>query len=300
MLNYLRVFIKVVETGNFSKAAAVLNVAPSSVARNINALERELSFDLFERSTRHLRLTTKGEVFFDGALKIIKDADNLKAELSDNTIDLEGRLKISAFESFGRIHICPLISEFLTQHPKVRIEIELNNKIVDLYTDDIDVAIRVGIPKDSGLKARKLASNHTQICASPSYIEKYGLPTKPEQLQEHNCLTLQNGRQRTYWFFRQKHQNIKIQVDGNLVSKGGTPILSACKEGLGVIQISNWMVSDLIQTGDLVTILGDWESNLSEDTSGDIYAVYKSRSYQNPLVRAFIDFIVDKIGNTAS
>lgn len=292
MLNYLRVFIKVVEKGSFSKAADVLHMAPSSVARNIDSLEKELNTCLFERSTRQLKLTDKGLTLFDGAQKIITDADHLKSALSNNKFEVEGRLRISAFESFGRLYICPLIPDFLNQYPKVDIEIELENKVVDLFSEDIDVAIRVGEPQDSQLKARKLLSNHTLICASPGYLKKYGEPTTPDDLQKHNCLLLSSQRQRTYWHFKKGNKNSKVPVNGNLKSKGGTPLFTACHQGLGIIQISNWMVAESINSGNLVALLTDWESNLNESTSGDVYAVYKPRTYPNPLVRVFIDYLV--------
>ena len=105
---------------------------------------------------------------------------------------------------------------------------------------------------------------------------------------------LNQGRQRTYWHFKKGRQHKKILVNGNLKSKGGTPLLSACLQGLGIVQLSNWMICDFVKSGQLVVLLEDWKSSLSENTSGDIYALYKTSVYPNPLIRLFIDYLMEK------
>lgn len=297
MLNLIRVFIKVVELGSFSKAATVLSMAPSSVARNIDSLEEELSVTLFKRSTRQLLLTEDGQQFYEGAGKVLADADNLIASMHQINLEPEGILKISAFESFGRQCISPLLPEFLQRFPKVKIEIELDNQLVDLNSENVDLGIRIGRPSDSCLRARMLLTNHTLLCASPDYLAKNGPPKVPADLSNHNCLLLDNDRQRTYWHFHKKNQHLKVPVQGNLSSKGGTPLLDAAVGGAGIVLMSSWMMVDLIREGKLVVCLPEWQPSLHEGSSGEIFAVYHGSKYPRPVLRAFIDFLVDKIQN---
>jgi len=294
MLASTRIFLKVVELGSFSKAAKVLNMAPSSVTRNIDNLESELKATLFTRSTRQLLLTDKGHIFLDAALKLVADSDALLSLMSNNNEEPQGDLRISVFESFGRLKVCPIIPEFLKKYPKINIEIELENKMVDLSGENIDLAIRVGVPPDSGLKSRVLTPNHTLVCASPDYLSKHKIIKHPDDLSSHNCLLLNHERQRTYWHFKNSRGNIKVLVQGNLKSKGGTPLLEAALAGLGVIQLSNWVVSDYVSNGTLIVCLKEWEPSFNKSSSGNVYAVYKQNTYANPIIRLFIDYLIEK------
>ncbi|MCG9730611.1 LysR family transcriptional regulator [Shewanella sp. Isolate13] len=292
MLNAMRIFIKVVELGSFSKAANVLNMAPSSVARNIDALEQDFNALLLKRSTRQLLLTEAGEQFLEGARKLVDDEERLKISLSEQDKQPEGTLRISVFEGFGRVKICPILPRFLTQYPKVKIEIDLDNRLVDLHSENVDIAIRIGKPADSSLHGRMLMANQTSLCASANYLKQFGTPKKPEDLQRHNCLLLDRDRQRTHWHFRKGKQYKKVPVSGNLTSRGGTPILEAAIHHGGIVQLSSWMMDDLIQKGNLVRCLPEWTPSLSEHSSGDIYALYRGGKHMRPAVRAFIDYLV--------
>jgi DNA-binding transcriptional LysR family regulator len=295
MLSAMRIFIKVVEFGSFSKAADVLNMAPSSVARNIDNLERDFNATLLKRSTRQLLLTEAGEQFLAGARKLVSDETALKASLSGQDNQPEGVLRISVFEGFGRVKVCPLLSDFLTKYPKVKIEIDLDNQLVDLHSENVDIAIRIGNPVDSSLHARMLMANQTTLCASPAYLAQFGIPTTPDDLQQHNCLLLDRDRQRTYWHFRKGKQYKKIPVRGNLSSRGGTPILEAAIHNGGIVQLSSWMMDNLVAKGTLVRCLPDWQPSLSEHSSGDIYALYSGGKHMRPVIRAFIDFLVQAL-----
>jgi DNA-binding transcriptional LysR family regulator len=297
MLKTVRIFLKVVELGSFSKAAKVLNMAPSSVTRAIDNLEHELKSELFKRSTRQLLLTDKGYIFLEGASNLVSNCDSILMSMTNSHKEPEGKLRISVFESFGRLSVCPIIPEFLKKYPKIAIEIELENKVVDLAGENIDLAIRIGTPKDSSLKFRNIIPNHTFVCASPDYLSRNDNIEKPEDLSLHNCLLLNQERQRTYWHFKKNRRNTKVLVNGNLRSKGGTPLLEAALCGLGVVQLSNWIVSDYVKNGQLVVCLRDWEPLLNEQSSGSVYAVYKQGIYKNPNIRLFLDYLVEKTHN---
>ena len=302
MLGLIRIFLKVADLGSFSKTGQVLHLAPSSITRSINKLEAELDVRLFKRSTRALVLTEEGHQFYQRAGHLLDEADGLVSSMQGSRSEPEGRLRISAFEGFGRAFISPLLPEFLSRYPKVTIELELDNQIVDLNSENVDLGIRIGLPSDSNLNARLLLANKTILCASPSYLKKYGIPTIPEDLSEHNCLTLNRDRQRTYWHFRNTNSHKqseyeKIVVDGNITSKGGTQLVEAAVNHGGIVLISSWMVKDLIKEGKLVSCLPDWQGSLFEESSGVIYAVYQGNKYLTPSLRVFIDFMVEKLAH---
>ncbi|MCG7586313.1 LysR family transcriptional regulator [Photobacterium sp. OFAV2-7] len=294
MLDLVRVFIQVVDSGSFSKAGQTLNMAPSSVARNIDNLERQLNVTLFKRSTRQLLLTEEGQYFLAGATKVVEETDQLVLSMNALNDEPRGTLRISVFESFGNLCVCPYLPEFLARYPQVKVEIELDNKLVDLNAENIDVAIRIGRPVDSSLNARKLMTNHTLLCAAPAYLTRYGTPQQPEEVSDHNCLLLNHDRQRSYWHFSQKKQHKKIPVQGNLTSKGGSPLLSAAEGGAGLLLLTSWMLTDSLKEGRLVPVLPQWQVMQHEHTSGEIYAIYRGGKYPKPHLRAFIDFLLEK------
>jgi len=296
MIRKFRIFIKVAECGSFSQAGKTLQLTPSSISRHIDALEKELNVKLFNRSTRHLSLTDTGDNLLDGARKVIMDFDAVVDSIQPEKSEPEGRLKISIFESYGRLYICPLIPKYLAMYPKVKIDITLDNQITDLYRDEIDLAIRIGNPEDSRLKIRKLVSNQMVACASTTYLKKNGTPTHPRELSGHNCLIIKLNRQSTYWHFRSKKEHYKVQVNGNIVSTGGTPLLEAAKQHTGILLLSEWIVRDKLKNGELVTILDSWQPSLYEEGSGDIYSVFIENKYMKPALRTFIDFIAQQLG----
>jgi len=292
MLDAIRVFIKSAECGSFSKAGAVLGMSPSSVSRQIDKLENELASKLFKRSTRHLVLTESGESFLDKATKVVSDLEAACNAIRPVSNDFSGDLRISVFESFGRLHVCPVVPDFLTKHPKIRLELLLENQLVDLYKDQVDLAIRIGRPEDSRLKARKLVANRMTLCATPEYLVRHGTPVKPQDLAMHNCLLLGRSRSIVWWHFRQGEEAEKVQVGGNLTSIGGTPLLEAGLQGVGFMMLAEWMVLPHINSGTLVNVLEKWEPSLYEGSSGDVYAVYIDDPNTKPLIRSFIDHLL--------
>ncbi|MBE7215092.1 LysR family transcriptional regulator [Shewanella benthica] len=296
MLDLIKVFHQVVDSGSFSQAAQVLHMAPSSIARNIDNLEAQVKTTLFKRSTRQLILTEEGSYFYKQSGKLVEDADFLLAEMRGARDTPQGMLRISVFESFGNLCLAPLIPEFLQMYPDVKIDLDLDNKLVDLHSDNVDLAIRIGVPQDSGLKARKLLNHPTLLTASPTYLNHRPPITQPSDLHEHNCLLISQERQRNHWFFAKGKTQTKISVKGNFISKGGSPLLTAALKDCGVLLLSEWMVKPYIDSGQLVEILPDWTASHWEGGSGEIFAIYKGAQYPKPNIRAFLDFMVKKLG----
>lgn len=296
MLSTMRIFVKVAESGSFSKAGAILVISPSAVSRQINRLEDDLGVQLFKRSTRHVVLTAAGEVLFGRVQRGLADIDDACGEMRAlNAQAPRGDVRISVFETFGRLHVCPILPAFLKRHPDVRIEVILDNNLANLYQDDIDIAIRIGMPKDSSLKARKLNRTRMLVCASPDYLAANGSPAAPQDLAAHNCLALNRGRQLTWWHFRSEDGYQKIQVDGNLSSAGGTPLLEGARQGIGITLLADWMVADSLRSGEVVSILDAWQAELHEGGSGDVYAVFVNDPHMKPAMRVFIDYLCESV-----
>ncbi len=292
MLEAIRVFIKAAECGSFSKTGAVLGMAPSSVSRQIDKLEKDLATKLFKRSTRHLMLTDNGELFLERVTKAVFDLEAAFMAVRSEPNEVAGALRISVFESFGRMRVCPVVPDFLILHPKVRLELLLDNQLADLYKDEVDLAIRIGRPEDSRLKARKLVENRMTLCAAPEYLARHSIPTKPHDLADHNCLVLSRSRRIAWWHFRQGEEAQKVQVSGNLMSVGGTPLLEAGIQGAGLMMLPEWMVASYINSGALVGVMEQWEPSLYEGSSGDVYAVYLDDPNTKPVIRSFIDHLL--------
>ncbi|MEB6608071.1 LysR family transcriptional regulator [Aeromonas sanarellii] len=293
MLDRIRILAQVVESGSFSRAARALNLAPSSVTRAIDALEQQLGIPLFKRSTRQLVLTSQGEYFLARSLPLLEEADQLVQSLQPLSVAPQGPLRVSVFESFAAAWLAPRLPDFLARYPGVRLEIELDNRLVDLDAENVDVAVRIGRPVDSGLHARHLLTNRALLVASPAYLARHGEPAHPADLAHHNCLIRGHGRQRQHWHFRRGTERHRVAVQGNLASVGGTPLLCAARAGCGILLLSSWMVQQSLDDGTLVSLLPEWQASPYEDRHDEIHAVFRGGRFLTPQARAFIDFLVE-------
>ncbi|MDG9669667.1 LysR family transcriptional regulator [Hahella sp. CR1] len=291
MLDELKTFIKCCECGSFSAAGKALVLSPSSVSRQIDNLEAKLQTKLFQRTTRQLILSDEGHFLLKRAEDILALVDDTIASLRQQHSEPEGRLRISVFDSYGRLRIAPLLPQFLALYPKVSIDIELENQIVDLYRDAVDIAIRIGPPEDSRLKAKKLTDGRTLLCASPDYVQRFGSPQTPDELAQHNCLLISRGRRQAWWHFRKGQEYRRVQVQGSIRSAGGTPLLECALQGAGVTLLTQWSMQPYIDEGRLLQLLPQWDASLYAEKSAEIYAVYIDNHYMRPAIRAFLDFL---------
>lgn len=291
-MGLLPAFLKAAECGSFVKAGAALGVSPSSISRQIDKLEADLATKLLRRSTRNLTLTSAGELLMERARRAMYDLDSVCAQVRASSVGApRGELRISMLESFGRLRVCPLLPGFLAQYPEVKIDVQLDNSMANLYRDDIDLAIRIGVPLDSRLKARKLLDNTMVLCASAAYLAQRGVPGKPEELIGHNCLALTRNGMAPWWYFSRGEESEKIRATGNLSSMGGTPLLAAALQGVGITMLADWIVGDALQHGTLVSLLDGWRPQLNEEGSGQVYAVFLNNEHMKPALRALIDYL---------
>ncbi len=294
MLTNLEVFIKVIELGSFSSAARVLGVSPSSISRQMDKLEAEFGTRLLNRSTHTVAPTSAGLRLIPFAENALTQMDMARLSVRQDLSEPQGILRISVFESFGRLFVCPLVLDFLKLYPKVKVILDTSDRMVDLHKENVDIAIRTGQLQDSSLKARRLLLMKPVVVASPDYLAKYGAPEEPEDLKHHNCLVLDRQRQVSWWHFRQGTYYRKVPVSGNLQSPGGEPLAQAARAGLGITMLTHWMLQKDITSGALVRVLDGWKGGFTEQGEKAVDALFLPDRYERPALRAFIDFMVER------
>lgn len=291
MIDAIRIFVRVVDSGSFSSAAEQLGRNPSSLTRRLDQLERELGATLLVRSTRRLELTPDGEQLYSQALGILSSLEDLKRGVGRQTVS--GHLAISAFDTYGRETLVPLLPKFRQRYPDVQVALALDNRLVDLYRSAFDIGIRYGRPNDSSLHYRPIKKTTAVLIASPSYLSTRDIPESPGDLGRHECLTFYRPRQYTYWYFKKGEQRQKIRINAGLSSEGGTPLVLWCRAGEGIALLNRHFVEQDIGQGRLIELLPDWTASLTEQDSNQIYMVWTAAAAGRTAVRAFIDFMVE-------
>lgn len=288
----MQLFVRVVEEGSFSAAARYLGVTPSAVSRQISQLETELGGRLFHRTTRRQSLTEAGEVYFQHAHRIVGDLESARLAVTQLTGKPSGSLHVTAEADFALAFIEPALPMFLRQYPDVQIRLSMSAGLLDLVHEGIDVAIRVGHLDDSSLVARKLAVSHSVVCASPAYLERYGTPTHPSELTSHSCLSFRTRPGRNIWSFESEDGPIDVPISGRLSVNGLVFLRNAAVDDLGIIMIPTWMMHDELKDRRLVPVLEEFPAI---PPSTPINAVFAHNRHLAPKVRAFVDFLAERM-----
>jgi DNA-binding transcriptional LysR family regulator len=291
-LTDVAVFVRVVERGSFTLAAADLELSRAVVSKYLTRLEERLGARLLHRTTRRLALTEAGAALFEasrGAIERIEEAEAAVAQLQSEP---RGRLRVSAPMSFGILHLGPALAEFARANPKVSLDLKLDDRYVNLVEEGIDVAIRIGALTDSSLVARKLATTRAVACAAPDYLARSGEPESPEDLATHNCLIYSYLSSANVWRFTAPDgREIPVAVNGTLRINNGIVLAEAAVAGQGILLTPTFYVAPLLRQGRLKRILANYR--LKEL---GIHAVYPQRDHVPPKVRAFVDFLAQRFG----
>jgi DNA-binding transcriptional LysR family regulator len=275
-------FVYVSETESFTKAAKKLKISTAHVSRRITALEQRLNTKLLYRTTRKVSLTQDGKLFYQHCRSVLDGLEEAERAVSNLQQKPQGKIKLTAPVTYGEQKILPLVNDFMLQHSDIEVSAHLNNQQVDIVEQGIDLAIRVGKLSDSTLMAKKLAQRTNYLCASPSYIEKYGAPHSLSELSNHRCLlgTLD------YWRFRVAGKEKAIRVKGPLRYNNGVGLVDAALKGLGIVQLPDYYVEQYIKSAELIALL----SNVQEADEG-IWAVYPQNRHLSPKIRALVDYL---------
>jgi DNA-binding transcriptional LysR family regulator len=285
------VFVAVVENGSFSQAALRLGTSKSAVSKRISQLENKLGAQLLHRTTRQLSLTEAGERYFEYALKAYIAAGEGIDSVSQLQGNPKGLLKVNTPMSFGRLHIAPLVTDFLMKYPGIELNMVMDDKVVDLVEAGFDLAIRAGNLQDSTLIARRLAPCRSVICASPNYLAKHSAPQSPEDLIKHNCINYAYFSGGSEWTFHGESGPLKVKVAGNYQVNNSEALHQATLSGLGIAKIPTFIVGEDINQGKLVPLLREYSLSMQ-----NFYAVFPERRHLPAKVRVFIDFILDRLG----
>jgi DNA-binding transcriptional LysR family regulator len=301
MFDSMSTFIEVVEAGSFSSASKKLNKNASSIARQIDKLEDELGAQLFNRSTRRLELTLSGQSFYQQSIEILRSLTQARDSVKADRLDIRGTIYISCLDSFGKNKVAPLLPEFRQMYPNTQAAIALDNNVVDLYQSHFDLAIRHGKPVDSSLIMKPILKDHTRLVATPDYLKSHPPLETPEDLKHHDCLSFHRLRQHTFWHFwhKESKQYQKVRINSALSSCGGEPLVNWAKEGLGITLMSEWMIEEELKSGQLVELLPHWKAGLNESDGDYIYMIWTPTRSQKPIVRAFIDFLSERLNYLA-
>lgn len=289
-LSSITAFIQVASTGAFNEAARQLGLTSSATSKAVSRLEHHLGVKLMQRTTRSITLTPEGERYLEGMRRVIEEINTVGHEVSSTSADPAGRLRISAPPAFGRLCLIEALISFRQQWPKIKVELTLDDRTVDLAGEAVDIVIRSGSLADADhLIARKLFNSSLLVCASPDYWEKQGRPGHPDELVNHQCLNFRNTRNgRIYpWSFRIDGTSYSQTHDGPLEVDDGEAVVTAARNGMGVSQMPDYLAKRGIESGQLEEVLKGFRPP-------DIpyHAAYLDRRLLSPRIRVFIDFLV--------
>ena len=290
-LDDLRVFSLVVRLASFSAAAEQLAVSPAYVSKRIALLEAQLGTRLLHRSTRRVTVTEAGERVFARAEKILDDVDHLVEDVSTTRTVPRGTLRISSSFGFGRHVVAPALLDFSARYPQLNVRLDLFDRLVDVAGEGYDLDVRIGDEIADHLIARRLATNHRVLCASPDYLARRGTPRTLADLASHDCLAIKE-RDHPFgvWRLDARGETVSVQVSGPLSSNHGEVAVQWALAGRGIVLRSIWDVQPLIDAGRLQRVLP------GVTQPANVWAVYPARLAQSAKVRACVNFLKEKLG----
>ncbi|MGF6572801.1 LysR family transcriptional activator of dmlA [Paraburkholderia sp. GAS333] len=282
-------FILLARLKSMSGAARALDLTPPAATKRLGLIEQKLGVRLVNRTTRSVSLTPEGETYLRYATQIVGQVRQMEEEISGARPDPQGLLRVNATLGFGRTTIAPLVSEFAKRFPQVEIQFEVTDRPIDLVADAFDLAIRFGELPDSRLSARRIMSNRRFFCASPRYLERFGVPERVEDLARHRCIVhRQNDEAYGVWRYLQGDRIEALKVKGALSSNDGDIVLRWALDGHGILIRSEWDLAKYVQSGRLKLVLPE-----TPLPSADLFVYYPSQRNQTARARAFIDFLID-------
>jgi DNA-binding transcriptional LysR family regulator len=286
------VFARVIDAGSFTAAAGQLGMSKSAVSKAVAALEDRLGARLINRTTRRLALTEVGRAFYERCVRILAEAEEAELAVTHLQAMPRGTLRINAPLSFGILHLGPALPDFLLRHPELKVDLELTDRMVDLIEEGWDLAVRIADLPDSSLIARRIADNRMVVVAAPAYWDRHGRPQHPRDLAEHACITYTYAPNPNEWPFEGPEGRFAVRVDGQLRTNNGDVALETLLAGLGVDLLPCFLTGPHLASGRLEAVLTEW----TPPPSG-IYAVYPHNRHLSAKVRAFVDFLVERLGS---
>lgn len=284
----LQAFIKVVQTGSFTRAAEALHTQKARLSRVVSALERELSVRLLERSTRSLSLTEAGREFFERAHAILASVDDARQAMQRIRGEPQGTLRLTCGVEFGLVAVSGWIAEYLSTHPQVQVEADYSNRVVDIVHEGYDLAVRVGPLSDSSLAARRLGLLAYGLYASSEYVRRQGEPASPQELLAHPLVVYAGAAQQGQWQLTRGDDTHRVKLQPRLRVNTSLAAREALQRGLGIGLLPTRVAEPAGQPALLQRVMPDWVA-----PEVPVHAVFASARYLTPKVRAFIDLAAE-------
>jgi DNA-binding transcriptional LysR family regulator len=298
----MKAFVRAVDLGSFSRAAAEAELKVSTVSRYVSALEADLGAALLNRSTRRLHLTEAGASFYEQAVAILADVENARNATASLNAKPQGLLRINVPGAFGRRHVVPHLKDFQALYPLIRLDVTLTDATVNLIETGADVAIRIGALEDSTLVARRLAEQRRMLVAAPAYLKQHGTPQQPGDLSRHQCLSF-TLQLHDMWYFRPADAPDadldEVKIHGNFRANDSDALLQLARDGLGVALLPSWILAEDVCAARLVPLLTAWEWAIAPGHERAVWGVYPPKKIVSPKVRAFLTFIAERFGKPA-
>ncbi|MFZ4287546.1 LysR substrate-binding domain-containing protein [Variovorax sp. HJSM1_2] len=284
-------FSAIASAGSLSAAARELGISTPAVSKHLALMESRVGVSLVSRTTRRMSLTPEGEVYLEHARRILSEIDDMAQLISGAKASAKGLLRVNATLGFGRMHVAPILSKFVSAFPDVEVQLQLSVNPPPLTEDAFDVCIRFGAPPDARVIAKHIAPNRRLLCASPAYIAKRGTPKVPSDLVKHNCIGIRQGEE-AYGVWRltsgrgRASTTEAVKTRGNLTTNDGEVAVNWALDGHGILMRAEWDIERHLKSGRLVQVLPQCHT-----PDADIYAVYPQRLQNAGRVRALVEFV---------
>lgn len=294
LFNGMAIFVEVINSGSFTRAANRTGHSTSYMSKELNKLESRLGVRLMQRTTRSLALTPEGEIYFQQCQQIISAAEEAENLLTGKQLQPKGTLRVSCPTSFGVIQMGHIFSGFMEAYPEINLELDLSNRKVDLVSEGIDISIRATNQlEDSSLVSRLLSTSSSVTLASPAYLQRFGTPQHPSELEQHKLISYSYISKKNQWvYFDQQQQRIPIEQNNRVVTNSTEMELSLCLAGQGITRIPDFYLTDQLRSGKLVELFTDYQRPIV-----NMYLVYPSRKHMSSKVRCFIDYVLANLNN---
>ncbi|MGJ0636042.1 LysR family transcriptional regulator [Xenorhabdus bovienii] len=286
-----QVFVTIVEQGSLVAAAERLDMSRAMVSRYLAEMEKWAGARLLHRTTRKISLTSAGENAYQRSLKLLELAETMPVQQSLESQTLRGLLRVSCSQSLGTSALSVAIPEFMRRYPQIAVNLQINNRVINLVEERIDLAIRITNNLEPNLIARPLSICHSVVCAAPSYLDGKIIPQKPTDLASHNCLTY-NFFGKSLWLFEKQHEQYSVPVSGTLSANESTVLMEATLQGAGIAMQPYYSAAPYLISGQLVELLPGYQPQAM-----GIYGIYASRQNMPVTLRALLDFLVDWFAN---
>lgn len=286
----MRTFARVAELSSFTRAADSLGLSRAVTSTHIADLERHLGVQLFHRTTRRVTLTPDGVEYLERCRRILAEIDAADDAMKRTRLRPQGRLRVDVPAAFGRHLLAPALPQFIARYPELSLEVQYNDRVIDLIEEQVDVAVRVGPVVPSELVARRVCRTRLLTCASPSYLNQHGTPIEPEQLRQHRLIGSLSGANRRLrkWIFQKGRARKVLALPCSVAFNVPEPILSAGIRGTGIIQLMDMLVAELLAAQRLQVILKEWSAE-----GAAIFIVFPAALRNSLKVRVFADFAAD-------